>query len=359
MIRDLSDLRDEDEIFDIRKKNRRSGSGKPLFPWKTRYGPDLKRGLIKLIYFYGIYKKKGSDKLPHIRKKTDKWNFIAAEFWKQNCCEVLRMSGEFNDIKAPTGLSVEYEFYHILTEVQTAMHWDNDTLANLSQMEGDSLPEYESLVKEILLDQLKQKSLDDLKQSQDNEKEKNEVTVLINGLSEESSIALKTSSKSIRKRDRENTSSDEPVSSLSSSGYGNKHMHYFGMMMNKIKEQEIKKESVASTTTASNVLSFEESYELQRNMYDCLHNIEWWECLIGGNEDENCDIARAQRIGVRIIIAAFCRKPNDFNSFTDEMVKLQLSYLAANKLFYYLCDTYVTMKCMHASFNMTAMTPSK
>ena len=38
--------------------------GKPLFPWKSKHGPDLKKGLIKVIYLHGMHLEKGADRLP-------------------------------------------------------------------------------------------------------------------------------------------------------------------------------------------------------------------------------------------------------------------------------------------------------
>jgi len=339
----------------VKSKKKRGVLGKILFPWKTRYGPELKKGLIKVVYLYGMHLRKGCDRLTTIKNKNDKWNYIAAEFWKQNCCQLLRVNSEFKDLQPPTGLAVSCEFEHILTEVQTAMHWTPDSMANLSHKEGD-LTEYESLIKDILLEQQNQKALDELKQSQDKEKEKNEVTVLLNGLSNESDAALKVTSKAIRKRERDNTSSDEPVSSISSSGYGgSKACSYFDMMMNEIKEEAVPKKDILKSNDEISVLDCK---RYQKLMIDCLQNVEWWECLVGADTlEEERDSVRAQHVGLRVIVAAFCRKPNDFASFTNEMKLLQLTYLGANKLFLFLSDTFDNMQVVSNDADVTAMTP--
>jgi len=206
------------------------------------------------------------------------------------------------------------------------------------------------------LEQQQQKALDELKQSQDKEKEKIEVTILLNGLSSESDATLKVTSKAIRKRDRENTSSDEPVSSISLSGYGGgKACSYFDMMMNEIKEEVVAKKDILKSNVE---ISFLDSKRYQKLMIDFLHNVEWWECLIGADTaEEERDSDRAKHIGLRIIVAAFRRKPNDFASFTNEMKLLQLTYLGANKLFLYLSDTFDNLQVANNDAEMTAMTP--
>ena len=157
----------------LRLKKGRIAAGKTLFPWKSKHGPELKKGLIKVIYLHGMHLAKGSDRLPKIKKLDDKWKFVAEEFWNQNCCQLLRLNPDYKDLQPPSSLAVRSEFGQILTEVAQAMHWDKLSMANLSQYEGD-LPEYESLVKDILLEQEKEKADAAFKQHEEKEMEQNE-----------------------------------------------------------------------------------------------------------------------------------------------------------------------------------------
>jgi len=91
------------------------------------------------------------------------------------------------------------------------MHWEDDSKSNLSQMEGN-LPEYEGIIRHILIEQEQQKAMEELQRNNDKEKEQNEVTVLLSGLSKSSDAELKVTSKAIRKRERDVEKSVEPNS---------------------------------------------------------------------------------------------------------------------------------------------------
>jgi len=322
-------------------KKGRVSAGKPLFPWKSRYGPDLKLGLVKVIYLYGMHLSKGSDRLPKIKKLDDKWKFIADEFWKQPCCQLLRLSGDFKDVQPPSNLSVRSELGQILTEVAYAMHWDSGSMANLSQKEGD-LPEYESLVRNILMEQEKERVAEENKNIQGKEKESNEVSILLNGLSKDSEAELKVTSKSIRKRDRErnNSSPDFTISTLDTTSSSNsqmmgsftgKAMKYLDRLLSENDDEEVSFISKKTVTVDGD--NYDRDVELQ--MLDRYKDMIWWNCLRrpGINDDENYDIMQAQFIGIDVLINIFSRKIFDLEYFKNELTKNELGNLTAHKLY--------------------------
>ena len=323
-------------------------SGKTLFPWKTKNGPELKKGLIKVIYLHGMHLSKGNDRLPKIKKLEEKWKFIAEEFWKQPCCELLKHSEEYKDLQAPSHLSVRSEFGHILTEVSNAMHWGKDSLANLSQKEGD-LPEYESIVLNILMEQEQEKAEDELKQLQEKGKEQNEVSILLNAFSKSSAAQLKVTSKAIRKRERENqSSSDDAASSAgtSSSGsskhfnnYGVRAMSYFDKIMGEMQKDELE---IASSKPIVVEVDLNENRNMEKLMLRYFLDVEWWQCFSvpGRVIEEDYDYCQAHLIGIGVIVNIFCTKPNDAQFFKNEMRQMQLTYLGSHKLFLKLRDAY-------------------
>jgi len=362
---DLSGSTDDDDLqlnvaeqfeHNVIPKKKRGTLGKMLFPWKTKYGPELKKSLLKVIYLHGMHLPKGCDKLAtKFKKNDDKWKYIAEEFWKQPCCQSLKVNREFKDLQPPSGLSVKCELDHILTEVKTAMHWEDDSMANLSQMEGD-LPEYESIVRHVLIEQEQQKAIEQLKRSQDQEKEKNEVTVLLSGLSKSADAELKVTSKAIRKRERDNSSSEEPSSSCSSSNLssGYKAMSYFDKMIREIQDDDVK---LVSSSKVDNLNACDYK-KMQKLMFEYLKNDRWWDCVVlSSNENEEYDPIRAKEIGLKTILLIFCRKPEDIEYFTTEMKLLSLSYLGAYKIYQYLSETLDNMQTVTSDID--TMTPLK
>ena len=61
----------------VRLKKGRIPVGKSLFPWKSKHGPDLKKGLIKVIYLHGMHLGKGADRLPKMKNLTISGNITA------------------------------------------------------------------------------------------------------------------------------------------------------------------------------------------------------------------------------------------------------------------------------------------
>jgi len=361
---DFSGSTDDDDLHlnvaeqseqNVISKKKRGTLGKMLFPWKTKYGPELKKGLLKVIYLHGMHLSKGCDKLTRFKKNDEKWRYIADEFWKQPCCQSLKVNREYRDLQPPSGLSVKCELDHILSEVKNAMHWEDDSMANLSQMEGD-LPEYESIVRHILIEQEQQRALEQLKRSQDQEKEKNEVTVLRSGLSKSADAELKVTSKAIRKRERDNSSSEEPSSSGTSSSFssGYKAMSYFDKMTREIHDEEVK---LVSTSKFDKLNNYDYK-NMQKSMFEYLNSDRWWDCVvINNNENTEYDPIRVREIGLKTILLIFCRKPEDIEYFTTEMKLLSLSYLGAYKLYQFLSETLDNMQTMNN--NIDSMTPLK
>jgi len=336
----------------LTKKKNRGASGKSLFPWKSKHGPELKKTLLKIIYLHGMHLSKGSDRLPKIKKLDDKWKFIADEFWKQPCCQLLRMTGEYKDVQPPSNLSVRSELGHILTEVSTAMNWNSDSMVNLSQREGD-LPEYETLVMNILMEQEKEKAAEELKQMQEKEKEKNEVSILLSGLSKSSEAELKVTSKAIRKRDRErsNPSPDFTISTNDTSSsnnskimnsFGGKAMQYLDRMMAENDEDEV---TFVSKKSSRHLDGDGYDRNIEQLMLDKYQNINWLNCMSVKTvkDDEHYDQIQAQDIGIEVIINVFCRNVFDIDYFKSEMQKMQLGYMSAHKLYLHLRKTYDTL----------------
>ena len=336
----------------------RGSYGKTLFPWKSKNGRELKKGLIQVIYLHGMHLCKGS-RLPNIKTLEEKWKFIAEEFWKQPCCESLRLIEKFKDLQPPSHLSVRSEFGHILTEVSTAMHWGTDSLANLSNKDGD-LPEYESLVLNILLEQEREKTGEDIKQHQENGKEKNEVSISSDAFSKSSVAELKILPNSSRKRRRENQSSDDSISSIGTSSCGSsKHCNnykgkaitYFDKIIEVIEKQESK---LVSTKPVIEI-DLNENRKIEKLLLLYFKDIEWWQCLSIPNRmnEENNDLFQAKVIGIEVIVNVYCTKPNDLQFFKNEMKEMQLSYLASHKLFLKVRNAYEDIRASFKSSEKT------
>jgi len=340
------DDNESDESNDvILQRKGRTATGKSLFPWKSRHGPELKRALIKLVYLHGMHLPKGSDRLPNIKKVDDKWKFIAEEFWMQPCCQSLKLSPEFKDVRLPTNLSVRSEVGTILTEVSRAMRWDKkESRANLSQYEGD-LPEYEETVKNILIEQDNEAAAGLLKDAEGKQMEQNEVSILLSGLSKNSEAELKVTSKAIRKRERNSDPSPDESSISSNSritnSFGGKAMHYLDRMF---AEKEFDDEEEVKYITKKTVRIEEDGYDtnMEKLLVDMYENNNWCSCLSMKSviDEENYEIIRAQDIGIEVIINLFIRNVYDLNYFKDEMMNLQLGKLSAHKLYLHLKKSY-------------------
>jgi len=109
---------------------------------------------------------------------------------------------------------------------------------------------------------------------------------------------------------------------------------------------EIDKEE-SQPITKKSIGEFEiiEARSLEKQMFDFFQSVDLWQCLYTDMDpSQDYDVVQAKRIGKEVIISIFCSKTYDPLFFKNEMKLMELSYLAAHKLFLKLRSAYESIQ---------------